>query len=58
MKSARNRRMYQLREAALNLGMSEQDASFYAARVCEQEEENGEWRVTPRSAEGLANDQP
>lgn len=52
------RRLIQLYEAALNLGMGDSDAKFYAQQALERETANGEWRVVPRSAEALANDCP
>lgn len=50
------RRFDQLYNAALNLGMSESDARFYADKALTEELRTGEWRVTPQSAEALAND--
>lgn len=55
---ARTRRLRQLREAAINLGMSQAAAAYYAAKALEREEETGDWRVVPRCTEGIANDVP
>jgi len=48
-----SRRLRQLTEAALNLGMSQSDARHYAAKALEREMETGDWRITPRSAEAM-----
>ncbi len=52
------RRFRQLYEAALNLGMSESDARYYASDTLNKELSTGEWRVSPQSAEAKANDVP
>lgn len=46
-----NRRLSQLKEAALNLGMSEDHARHYAAEALAQEMKVGDWRITPQCAE-------
>lgn len=45
------RRLKQLREAALNLGMSESHANHYAIETLNRELEIGDWMVVPKSAE-------
>lgn len=58
MMGANQRRLRQLFEAALNLGMRRSDAEFYARQALARELEDGEWRIVPRSTEALANDYP
>jgi len=45
------RRLRQLTEAALNLGMREDHARHYAAEALKREMEIGDWRITPQCAE-------
>lgn len=45
------RRLHQLTEAGLNLGMSKSDARHYAAEALKREMEIGDWRIVPQSAE-------
>jgi len=52
------KRWRQLCNAALNLGMRNSDAVFYANRVLCDEMERGDWSITPNAAEAVANDQP
>lgn len=55
MKPGNRRRLEQLYEAALNLGMSAHDAQFYATEALNKELEGGEWQVVPQSAEGMVH---
>jgi len=45
------RRHGQLYEAALNLGMSKDDAQVYADKALTRELETGVWHVSPQCAE-------
>lgn len=45
------RRLRQLTEAALNLGMNDKDARYYAAEALRREMQVGTWRIAPQSAE-------
>lgn len=58
MTPGNQRRFNQLKEAALNLGMSEGDANFYAKQSLSRENEIDQWVVVPRSTEALASDTP
>lgn len=58
MTPGNHRRFNQLKEAALNLGMSEGDANFYARQSLIRENEIGQWIVVPRSTEALASNTP
>lgn len=55
---ADRRRLVQLYNAALDLGMSKTDAEFYAREALTKEKMTGEWSTRPHSAEALANDHP
>jgi hypothetical protein len=50
------RRFRQLFEAALNLGMREDHAAFYATEALKCELESGSWMIAPESAEAWLND--
>jgi hypothetical protein len=58
MSPGNKRRYAQLYDAALNLGMSKQDAQFYATQALAKELAHGDWKVVPISTEALANDAP
>jgi hypothetical protein len=49
MTPGNHRRLLQLYQAALNLGMSETDAKFYSQSALDRETASGDWCVVPRS---------
>lgn len=54
---ARTRRLRQLREAALNLGMSQAAAAYYATKALEREEETGAWSPdAPKASPTMCRD--
>lgn len=52
MTPGNRRRFLQLYEAALNLGMSKNEANHYANDALKRELEHGDWQVVAKSTEG------
>lgn len=53
MRPGNRRRLEQLREAALNLGMRDEDARHYAEKAMIREMQSGDWNIVPQSTEAL-----
>lgn len=55
MMPGNKRRLLQLIDVALNLGMSDEGAKHYAAETLLQELKSGNWHIKPQSTEALVD---